>query len=405
MLTQQLAERPAHMPAGHVVDFDVYDPPEVERDYHAAWGKLHEPWVPDMVWTPRNGGHWIVTRGAAMKQVWEDFERFSSHILMVPKAESEEHQMVPSVLDPPHYRPYRLLINNGLAPKQVRRREESIRKLSIALIEAVRADGRCNFTTAYAEQLPIAVFLDMCQLPFEDAPMLKKWADMHLVAAGAETREESRVSFANYLTRWLNERKGGDGEDVLSSIVNGTINGEPITMEDAVQMSTQVLMAGLDTVVNFLGFVMLFLARNPEHRQELVDNPSLIPAAVDELFRRFPIVNMCRMAVKDMHFAGVDLKAGDVILMPSSLHGLDERENPDPLKIDYDRPRIEHSTFGQGAHRCAGVMLAKVEVRITLEEWLSRIPQFKLADDADIRFRSGMVGRVLAVPLVWPTDG
>lgn len=216
---------------------------------------------------------------------------------------------------------------------------------------------------------------------------------------------DAKNPFANYLTRWLNERKGGDGEDVLSSIVNGTINGEPITMDDAVQMSTQVLMAGLDTVVNFLGFVMLFLARNQEHRQELVENPSLIPTAVDELFRRFPIVNMCRMAVQDMHFAGVDLKAGDVILMPSALHGLDEQENPDPLKIDYDRPRIEHSTFGQGAHRCAGVMLAKVEVRITLEEWLSRIPQFKLAGDADIRFRSGMVGRVLAVSLAWPTDG
>jgi cytochrome P450 len=162
-----------------------------------------------------------------------------------------------------------------------------------------------------------------------------------------------------------------------------------------------VFIAGLDTVVNFLGFLMLFLARNPDYQRQLADEPSGIPAALEEFVRRFGVVSIARMATRDVDFHGARIKEGEMMLIPTVLHGLDERENRDPLRVDFARTGARHSTFGQGPHHCVGAHLARAELRITLEEWLARIPRFALAPDARIESQSGIVGCVRSLPLVW----
>ena len=396
-----LAERPAHVSEANVVDFDIYHPPGVAEDYYASWKALQRPGGPEMVWTPRNGGHWIVVRGKPMAQIWADYENFSSHIQLVPVSEGLEHKLLPTYLDSPEYDPYRSALNQALAPRRVMSWEKSIRALSVSLIEAVEKDGGCNFTTAYAEQFPIMVFMNMCNLPNEDAAELKLWADRMLRPDASATREEVRQYFQNYLFPVIAERRANPGDDLLSTMANAQIGDRMITADEALQMSMSVLFAGLDTVVNFLGFMMLSLAADPSLLAQLRDNRKLIPAAVEEFFRRFPIVTMGRMVTRDQEFAGVQLRAGEVVIMPSALHGIDDEENDRPLEIDFARRNAKHSTFGHGTHRCVGLLLAKAEVRITLEEWLARIPDFSLAPDAKIHCHSGMVGCVEQVPLVW----
>ena len=151
-----------------------------------------------------------------------------------------------------------------------------------------------------------------------------------------------------------------------------------------------------------LSFIIRFLAQNNEHRQALANDRRLIPRAVEEFVRRFPIVTQARMVVRDISFAGADLREGEVIVIPSALHGLDDAENECPLQVDFNRLQRSHSTFGYGAHSCAGLLLAKMEIRITLEEWLARIPHFHIAPDAHVKCLGGMVGRVIALPLIWP---
>ena len=176
-----------------------------------------------------------------------------------------------------------------------------------------------------------------------------------------------------------------------------------MTVQQIVGMVSLVLIGGMDTVVTAMSFAALFLARSPTHRKQLVDNPALIPKAVDELLRRFPIVNQGRCVARDLVYKNVPFKTGDMILLPTTLHGLDERAFPNPLEVNFNRPTPMHSTFGNGPHRCPGSNLGRTEIKVFLEEWLKRIPDFHLQPGEKISMRSGVNGTVYGLPLAWET--
>jgi cytochrome P450 len=252
--------------------------------------------------------------------------------------------------------------------------------------------------------------MSMVDLPLSDVPQIRSWVQrvtlmdtsMDLERA-RHSLEEGHKNIHDYVEPYIDARLGGKGQDMLSRIVNGRVHGRELTRQEMIDMCTQVMFGGLDTVVNFLGFVFLFLARNPEHRRALAADRGLIPRAVDELLRRFPVVVVGREVKEDTSLDGVPLKKGEMVMMPTPLAGMDERLNVDPLAVDFNRAASRHSTFGGGPHVCPGAMLARTEVRITLEEWLSRIPEFQLTPASKVVFRGGTVGGVTALPLVWST--
>jgi len=396
-----LAERPAHVPEDRVFDFDLFAPPGGRADIHAGWKSLHAPGVPEIVWTPRNGGHWIATRGKRIAEIFADYERFSNRVSMVPKVNGEQFRMIPTSLDPPEHRPFRTLLNANFSPKAVAGMEKMIRKIAVDLIEPMRLRGGCNFTTDYAEIFPLQIFMLLVDLPFSDAPVLKKVVDEMLRPKGEFSFAEGRRRLDEYMAKHVDARMGGSGNDLLTRIVNGTVDGRPLTRDEALKTAILVLAGGLDTVANFVSFALLFLARNPDRRRELIDNPALIPAAVDELLRRYPVALAAREIRNDMEYCGVEMRRGDMILMASPAAGIDEEWNERPLEVDFHRGAIEHATFGNGIHRCAGAYLARAEMRITLEEWLSRVPAFDVAPGAEITFTGGVVVTVDRLPLVW----
>jgi cytochrome P450 len=398
----EATERPAHVPASHVVDFDLYNPPNIENGFFEAWKSLHRPGTPDLVWTPHNGGHWIATRSKIINDVLTQYELFSSRVTIVPKAAGEQIHLIPVHIDPPFHRPYRMLLNEGLsAPKAVARIEPRIRGIVIELIESFRLKGSCNFTVEFAELMPIRVFLDLVDLPIEDAPTLKRWADQVTRPDGSMTLDEVRAALNRYLEPYVDERLGGTGEDMLSLTINKSVDGKSLTREEALAVCTLVMIAGLDTTVSLLGFTMLFLARNPARRLELIDDPSMIPSAVEEFIRRFPVSLQAREVRYDMEYAGVHLKRGEMVLAGGQLASLDERENENPMEVNFHRSSIEHATFGKGIHMCAGQNLARTELRITIEEWLRRIPEFSVKPGAKIEYEGGVAAVVCELPLVW----
>lgn len=404
MSAAALAERPAHVPADLVVDFDIYSPPGVEADYHAAWAVLQKPGLPSLVWTPRNGGHWIAARGAVIGAIFSDHQRFSSRVIVLPKWDGELHSgLIPTTIDPPAHRGYRSLLNSSFSPRAVAALEERVRETAVALIAAIAPLGRCNFTEDYAAALPIRIFMELAGLPLADAPRLKYLTDQVTRPDGSMSFVDALHAISAYMESHVDARRAAPREDMLSRIVNGAVEGRPLTRDEAVIMTTQVMIAGLDTVVNFLGFAMLYLARAPDMRRRLAADASLVPAAVDELFRRYPIVTVAREVTADMTYQGADLRRGDMVALPTALHGTDAGVHADPLAFDLARADRTHSTFGNGVHRCPGAQLARAEIRITIEEWLRRIPDFAVAQGAEIRYASGIVGTVLALPLVWNT--
>ena len=166
-------------------------------------------------------------------------------------------------------------------------------------------------------------------------------------------------------------------------------------------MCTVVLFGGLDTLASLLGFVARFLAESPEHRQRLVLEPELIPFAVEELLRRFAVAGVGRIAPRDLQIRDITIKEGERIWLPSFLHNLDERRFQDPLLVDFNRRGPLHASFGNGIHRCPGSNLARTELRIFLEEWLRRIPQFGVAPGATPLTGAGIILSMKYLPLTW----
>lgn len=396
-----LAERPSHVPPDRVVDFDIYAPSGAKEDYHRAWKALQQPGTAELVWTPRNEGHWIATSGRLIHHIFADYQRFSSRVIIVPKSIGQHDKLPPITRDPPIHRHFRVLLSTGISPKAVASREGMIRDMTVELIEKLRPRGACEFTREFAEELPIRIFMDMVDMPMEDAARIKYYVDHITRPDEAMSFEDAMKALIDHVAPVAAARRGGQGEDLITHMVNGRIGDRPLTEIEAAELSAQTLIGGVDTVVNMLSFMMLHLARHPEHRMDLKKNPELIPDAVEEYLRRFPLIADGREIVEDMEFEGVSMRKGEMIVLPTALHGLDERENACPMQVDFHRSTRRHSSFGNGPHKCPGAQLARTEMRIVLEEWLTRIPDFSVKPGFNVSFSSGVVGAVDALPLVW----
>lgn len=403
------APRPAHVPEERVCEVDMYALDGIEAGYHEAWKEVQKACVADLVWTPFTGGHWIATNGSTVREVYSDPARFSSEVIFLPKEAGEKYQMVPTRMDPPEHTPYRKALDKGLSLAQIRTVEDKVRAIATDLIKEFKNRGECDFAAEYANVFPVKVFMTLADLPLEDAPRLSRFARMMTRPEGntpeemAADLEAGNAGFFAYVEPVIKARQGHDGADLISLMVNAEINGQPIEHDKALGLISLLLLGGLDTVVNFLSFMMIHLARHPELAAELRADRLRLMRSAEEMFRRFPVVSEARMVARDQDYKGVALKRGDMILLPTALHGLDEAENPDPWRLDPERRGISHTTFGGGPHRCAGLHLARMEVIVTLEEWLKHIPDFRLKDGQSPIYHSGIVAAVENVPLVWPT--
>ncbi|GLV26980.1 cytochrome P450 [Sphingobium sp. Cam5-1] len=401
---------PDHIPRDRIYDFDMYNPAgNGEKDYYDIWRTLQEPGVPDIIWTPHNEGHWIATRGSTVSEVLKDYTRFTSEIFFIPKTMGAEWDGLPSMLNPPEHTPYRQILNRYMGRDKIMAMEPEIRALSIELIEAFAADGHCELKSQLADIFPIKMFLALTKLPYEDADKLLRYVAMMMKPEGtAEEMADSLVrgkkALYDYIAPVLAERTANPGSDIISGIAHATVDGRPLTTDEKNRLITIVLLGGLDTVLNFIPVCFAHLAQHPDVVEEIHKNADRLAMVSEELFRRFPLVNEGRMVAKDIEYDGVLLKAGDMVLAPTTMHGIDDRENECPMKVDFTRKKKSHSTFGAGAHVCAGMHLARIEVMILLEEWLKRIPRFRMKPGFKFITRSGIIGSADALELEWDVN-
>jgi cytochrome P450 len=402
---------PNHVPPELVRDVDAYGLDGLEEGFHEAWKRVQQPDTPPLIWTPLTGGHWIATRGALIDEIYRSPDRFSSRVIWVPREAGDAYEMVPTKMDPPEHTPYRNALDQGLNFDEISKVEADVRAVAIELIEGFAAKGHCDFAKDYAGIFPVQVFLALADLPMEDVPKLNLLAKEMTRPSGNTPEEQGRSldaankGFFAYVAPIIAERRGGSGSDLITRMVNTKIDGQPMPDDKALGLVSLLLLAGLDTVVNFLSFMMIYLARHPDVVGELQSDPVKLHRGVEEMFRRFAVVSDARYVVEDMEYYGTRLKAGDLILLPTALHGLDDTQHADPMKVDLSRRNLAHSTFAQGPHRCAGMHLARMEVRVTLQEWLKRIPRFALREDAAPVYHSGIVAAVEDGPLVWEAQG
>ena len=397
MSTLEPVPVPSHVPPHLVIDWDFHHPPGGEEALNSAWKSLHSG--PDIVWTPRNGGHWIVTRAEDIEFVQLHHDPFSMRSITL--GQKTPLAILPLESDPPQHAAYRLVVMPFLTPKAISLLQERIRNTTIELIESIRPRGECDFVRDFAMQLPIIIFMGLVDLPLADLDRLLSWTE---AAVRPRKPDDSRWAFEQlgaYLTEFIAARRASPGKDMVSAIVNARIGDREITDTEMHGMLVNVIFGGLDTVASTMSFAVEYLAQHPEKRHQLINQPDLIANAPDEIVRAFAPSSTGRVVTRDYEYKGVLFKAGDRLYVRALLHGMDERRWENPLEVDFTRRANQQDGFGAGPHKCPGALLARTEIRIFLEEWLKRIPDFSLKPGHRARYSAGMVNCVLSVPLVW----
>jgi len=391
---------PDHVPAHLVRDFNYFEVEGAALDPHMAWKRVQDQ-EPDIFWTPHYGGHWVVTRGRDLKAIVGDHETFSSRKPGLGRGESWV-QPAPVGYDPPDHTRLKQMGIPRFSPRTVRTLEQGIRELADDLIDKFIDQGRCDFVGDFGLPLPTHTFMKFAGLPMEDLPMLLRFVEDKMRNRDREVQSAAALGLDGYARKVVAARLEEPGGDFVSDLVHAAPGGVKASYDELVGWASLLWSAGLDTVASSMGFMVRFLAENPGHRQQLLDDPTLIPKAVEEFLRRFGVSQVARVVTRETVLNGITMKEGDMVQIATPLHGLDERVFERPLEVDFSRPDAAQSmAFGSGIHRCIGSFLARTELRIGLEIWLTRIPNFSLDREDPPVGTTGLVNALRKISLVW----
>jgi cytochrome P450 family 142 subfamily A polypeptide 1 len=297
--------------------------------------------------------------------------------------------------DDPEHKRRRNLVNRGFTKGRVEAHEPKIRQIVTDLLDAVVAKGECEFVFDVAAHLPMIVIGDMLGVRPEDRADLLRWSDdlvkgLNPGDPGAMERAQAAgLQYVQYAQRVIEARREHPTDDLMSVLCFAEIEGEKLTDEEIIQESLLILIGGDETTRHVITEGAEALIRHPAERQCLIDDPSLIPTAVEEMLRWVsPIKNMSRTATRDVELRGQKIREGDKLLLLYHSANRDERVFDEPDRFDVGRTPNEHLAFGGfGAHFCLGASLARLELRVMFEELLKRLPDMKLATDAPLPMR------------------
>lgn len=410
-LTEAVA-KPDHIPSGAVYDFDIRHDPALLANPHERFRQLLRD-APPVFWTPRNGGRWVVTGYQEILQVARNPAHFSNTYLppeqleamlaMFPKDMRRIPQPLPITLDPPEHAKYRAPLQQSFSPKAALARKETIRMVADELIDAVIGEGHCDFIPTIAEPLPVKVFLGIMGLPESRLREFRTLVHEFMSITLKDPMEGAGMS-RKVVDAMLGEivaRKNDPKEDLISLLWKTEIDGRPMTLDLMEDYAILLFIAGLDTVINGMGYAIRHLAQDPELQAELRANPDKIPNAVEEMLRRYSFVITMRRIAKDVEFGGWPLKAGEWLCLCLPGADLDPREFEAPERFDLNREVKPNLAFGAGVHRCLGSHLARVELEVLYAEVLSRLPPFRLDPDKPVKFHAGNIIAIDSLPIRW----
>jgi cytochrome P450 family 142 subfamily A polypeptide 1 len=292
-------------------------------------------------------------------------------------------------LDDPLHNRRRRLVYRGFTPRAVLEHEPFVRSIATELIDAVAPLGRCDFVAELAGPLPMLVIGELLGVKREDRMRLQHWSDAMIEAtrsdAPPDVAERAARVFADYSDYHRDvaaERRQRPRQDLVSLLVQARIDGRGLEEDEILHESLLLLVGGNETTRNVLSGGMEALIRNPDQRARLLEDPSRIPVAVEELLRWVsPISNMNRTATRDLELRGRTIRKGDKVLLMYASANRDERVFDRPERLDVGRDPNPHVAFGgYGPHFCLGASLARLELRVLFEELLRRLPDMELVE-------------------------
>jgi cytochrome P450 len=387
-------------------DFDVLDQGYVENPFQ-IWDELRASCP--VARTDRRGRTWLPTRYADVTAVAHDTARFSSREVGVVAVEEElaeedplPYGLPPITSDPPIHTWTRRLLLPWFSHRRVDEMEPMTRDLCSSLLDRMVPDGHGDAAAGYAQQIPVRVIAHVLGVPEEMSDQFTGWVrDALEFVDDAERRKRGQEGIGYFLWAKLLERKEAPGDDLISDLLHNEHDGEPVEDSIVLGMAMLTMIAGIDTTWSAIGASLWHLATHDADRERLVAEPELLPSAVEELLRAYSPVTMARVATADAEVAGCPIKSGDKVLLSFPAANRDPEAFDRADEVVLDREANRHVAFGSGIHRCAGSNLARMELRVALEEWLARIPAFHLADGAHVEWAGGQVRGPRILPMVF----
>jgi cytochrome P450 len=387
-------------------DFDVLSPAYV-ADPFRIWDQLRK--TCPVAHTDRRGSTWLPTRYQDVVDLAHDVEHFSStEIAVIPFAGEPpdepvlEYGLPPISADPPLHTWTRRLLLPWFSHHRVEGYEPLTRTLCAELLDGFIDQGQADAACDYAQQIPVRVIAAILGVPSSLSDTFTGWVrDVLEFADDPERRVRGVEGLIGFFVEEVARRKTEPGDDLLSDLLHSEFDGEPVEESVVLGVAALVLIAGVDTTWSAIGSSLWHLATHPEDRERLRSEPDAMALGIEELLRAYSPVTMARVVTEDIDFEGCPMKAGDKVLMNFPAANRDPEAFEDADRVVLDREINRHVAFGSGIHRCAGSNLARMELRVALEEWLVRIPEFHLAG-GEVTWAGGQVRGPRQLPVVFP---
>jgi cytochrome P450 len=356
--------------------------------------------------TGRFGGGWLPTRYDDVAAIAYDTERFSSRSIIMgnfrpPRDIAPVGGSPPISSDPPFHHHARKLLLPAFTKTAVSRQEPATRAFCHALIDAFAGQDVVDAAADYAQHIPMRVIADMLGFPPEDGPRFREFVES--VLEGINLPPEERIArmerLFDYLLGQVHNHLDDPRDDLTSYLIDAEIFGQKLSADHVTGAMALLLIAGIDTTWSAIGSSLWHLAGHPADRRRLVAEPGLLPTAMEEFLRAYAPVTMARLVKEDMNWRGVDMKADDWILLSFPAANRDPAQFDRADEVVIDREVNRHAAFGLGIHRCVGSHLARMELRVALEVWLERLPEFGLADPAAVTWSAGQIRGPRSLPL------
>ncbi len=383
-------------------DFDHLDP-EYNHDAYEIWKRLREGGCP-VAHTDRYHGVYLPTRHEDIVAIAHDPERFSSMsvtINEVPTSRLGEFKSPPITSDPPEHQDHRRVLLPAFSPRAVQRWEPVTREICAELVAGLVERRQGCASEDYAKRVPVRVIAAMLGVPASDEEMFLNWIHALTEVGPTDLDLARRVTkeMFRYFSGHIEARRGASGDDLVSYLL-GTEGGALNTLQISGTLAL-VLLAGIDTTWSTLASALWHLGLHGEDLTRLVNEPELMATAIEEFLRFYAPVSLGRVVTEDTELSGTVLRAGQRVLVPFPAANRDPEFMVDAETFRIDRKLNRHLAFGLGIHRCLGSNLARMEIRVALEEWLRQIPEFEIAQPDAVRWSRGQVRGPRLVPVRW----
>lgn len=344
------------------------------------------------VWLDEHTGYWHVFRYADVEHVITDFSSFSS--------QGGCNDILG--MDPPQHRFYRNLITSAFTPRAIERLKGRVAEITQELLGDVRLASPIDFVTALAYPLPTTVIAELLGAPTADRPLFIHWADGLLSQQLSDAEvfrpqaQEMQLlgqiyeEMRDYFTALLEERAHTPRDDLMSALLQATVEGKRLSQEELLSFCTSLLVAGHVTTTNLLSQAIRCLDEHPDALGQIQKQPEVLPGAIEEVLRfASPVWRLIRTTREAVDIAGVTIPEGALVFAWLASANRDEEQFPDPERFDITRTPNRHLAFGHGIHFCIGAPLARMEAAVALPIILTQFPNLRVAHEEPLELFEG----------------